>query len=100
MQILEGVGEGLLETQIEEVVAQAGAHQEFHGHVVDLLALLRLIAALEGPAAVVHTVADHGAQRLVGLLVRGLVHVAAEQPHTSLVQKIDGFCLIHNILRK
>ena len=95
VQILQSLGEDLLHAEVEEVVAQGGAHQEFHGHIEDLLAALLLIAALEGAAAVIHAVADHGAQGLVGLLVGGLIHIAAKQAHTGLVQQLDCFLFRH-----
>ena len=96
VQGLEGFGEDLFHAEIVEIVAQARADQEFHRHVVDLLAAFLLVSALEGAAAVIHAVSHDGAKSLVGLLVGGFVHVAAEEPHTCLVQKLDRVGLIHS----
>ena len=85
IELFERVGEDFLPAEIVEVVVQGGADQKLHGHIVDLLASVVLIAALEGAAAVVHGVSDDGAERLVGLLVGRLVHVAAKEPHAGCV---------------
>ncbi len=95
-QVLHGLGKGLLQPQVVQVVAQAGAHQELHGHIVDLLAALFAVAALVLPAAVVHLVAHHGAEGLVGLLVGGFGHGAAKEPHTGFFQAFFRFVLVHS----
>ncbi len=94
-QILERLGKGLFQAHVVEVVAQACANQELHRHIVDLLASFFFIALFKGAAAVVHLVAQHRAQGLIGLLVGCLVHIAAKQAHTGLVQALDCLLFVH-----
>ena len=73
----QGLGENVLHAQVVQVVAQGGAHQELHGHIVHLLGVFLVPLAVElGVLCHEHSV-DHIAQRTVDLLGGGAFHGAA-----------------------
>ena len=77
-QLVKGLHIIGLVDQVDHVVVQRTADQEFGAEVVDLLGLLRL-AGVAGSAAALHDlVAHHQGQRLVQLLRGGVGHVAGK----------------------
>ncbi len=94
--LLQSLGEHVLQAQIIQIVTQGGAHQELHGHIVHLLALVLLIEL--GAPAGQHSV-DHIAERAVHLLGRRGVHRAAVAHQQHFVQLFDNLFLIHMIYK-
>ena len=88
------LGEDILQPQVIQVVAQRGAHQKLHGHVVYLLALILLIEF--GALAGQHTV-HHVAQGAVHLLGGGVLHGAAIAHQEGVLQLGDDLFLIHTV---
>ena len=77
-QLVQGLHIIGLVDQVDHVVVQRAAHQEFGAEVVDLLGLL-LLAGVAGIAAALHDlVAHHQGQGLVQLLRGGVGHVAGK----------------------
>ena len=81
----QGGGEILLQAQIIQIVAQGSAHQELHGHIVYLLAVLvGHFTAVRGVFDQQHIV-DHAAQGAVDLLGGGFFHTAAVPQQENVV---------------
>jgi len=77
-QLVQGLHIIGLVDQVDHVVVQGAAHQEFGAEIVDLLGLL-LLAGAAGIAAALHDlVAHHQGQGLIQLLGRGVAHVAGK----------------------
>ncbi len=78
-QILQRAGEGFADAEVEGVFHEAAAHEEFHGHVVDLF--FRAVGILHGQEAA-HDLADHDGGRLENLVIgrggSGSAEVGAE----------------------
>ena len=88
----QGLGEHILQAQVVEVIAQGGAHQELHGHIVDLLAL---VFAVELGALGGQHLVDHVAHGAVYLLGGSAVHRAAVAHQQLFVQLVNNLFLIH-----
>ena len=97
-QTVHDVGHGIQHTQVVQVVAQRGADQEFHGHVVDLLALVFTDVLLISAALLCQHFADIGADRLIGLLFGGLFQAAAEGAVADFLQTADDHCVVFSLI--
>ena len=88
----QGLGEHVLQAQIVQVVPQGGAHQELHGHIIYLLAL---VFQVKFRAAAGQHPVDHVAQGAVDLLGGRGLHGAAVAHQQHFVQLLDNLFLIH-----
>ena len=93
--LVQGLGEHVLQPQVIEIIAQGGAHQKLHGHIVDLLAL---ILAVELRALAGQHPVHHIAQGPVHLLGRSGGHGAAVPHQQHLVHLLDNLFLIHMLI--
>ena len=85
-------------THVIQVVSQGGSHQELHGHIIDLLAFLFPDLLLERAALLRQLLPDIGADRLVGLLLRGLFQAAAKGAAADLLQSRQNLCFVFSLV--
>jgi len=80
----------LLNAEIEQIVMQARADKEFHGHIIDFLALLGRVVTVEEAVLLGQLFAHERAQRAVDLLLRSDLQLAAEKTAHDIVQLALG----------
>ena len=80
----------LLNAEIEQIVMQARADKEFHGHIIDFLALLGRVVTVEEAVLLGQLFAHERAQRAVDLLLRSGLQLTAEKAAHDVVQLALG----------
>ena len=79
-----------LQPKVKEVIAQAGADQELHRHIINFLALLFGAAVAEDAVLLRQQLADADAQRAIDLLLGGVGKLAAENAAQRVVEQLRG----------
>ena len=88
--ISQCLAELCLQPEVKEVIAQAGADQELHRHIINFLALLFGAAVAKDAVLFRQQLADADAQRAIDLLLGGVGKLAAEDAAQRVVEQLRG----------
>ena len=76
----------LLHAKIEQIVAQTGADQELHGHIIDFLLFVAGNAVVKSAILLRQDLPQHIAQGAIDLLFRGVGQPAAKESAHAVLQ--------------
>ena len=80
----------LLHAEVEQVVSQACADKELHGHIINFFFLLLGAAILENAVLLCEKLPHDRAKCTVGLLFRCILQTAAEKTAQRVLHRLFG----------